>query len=51
MIASLMRLGRAEEARATARRLLAASPGYRIIPGAPVLEHFVAELRAAGLPE
>lgn len=51
MIASLMRLGRAEEARATARRLLEASPGYRIIPTAPVLEHFVAELRAAGLPE
>lgn len=49
-IASMMRLGQQDNARHTAQRLLAASPGYHIVPKAPVLEHFVAELRAAGLP-
>jgi len=49
-IASLIRLGQPEQARDFARRLLAASPGYRIVANAPVLEHFVGELREAGLP-
>lgn len=49
-IASLMRLGRTDEARDFGRRLLSASPGYRVIANAPVLEHFVHELREAGLP-
>jgi hypothetical protein len=43
-------LGQPEQARDFARRLLAASPGYRIVANAPVLEHFVGELREAGLP-
>jgi adenylate cyclase len=49
-IVSLARLGRVEEARSTAERFMHLSPGYRIIPRAPVLEHFVLELRQAGLP-
>lgn len=50
MIASLVRLGRAGEAQAIAQRFMEISPSYRIIPNAPVLEHFVRELREAGLP-
>jgi adenylate cyclase len=50
-IVSLVRLGRGEEARATARQFMEVSPTYRIIPRAPVLEHFCDELRKAGLPE
>ncbi len=50
MMASLVRAGRIDEARATASTFVAVSPMYRIIPDAPVLEHFVAELRQAGLP-
>jgi TolB-like protein/Tfp pilus assembly protein PilF len=50
MIASLVRLERVEQAQAMARRMLEVSPSYRIIPNAPVLEHFVPELREAGLP-
>jgi len=49
-IVSLVRLGRKDEASAMGLQLLAASPSYRILPRAPVLEHFVAELREAGLP-
>jgi len=49
-IASLMCLGRKEEARAAAQQFLAISPTYRIIPNSPVLGHFVGELRDAGLP-
>ncbi len=49
-IASHVRLGRAAEARDLAARLAEVSPSYRIVPNAPVLEHFVAELREAGLP-
>jgi TolB-like protein/class 3 adenylate cyclase len=50
LIVSLVRLGRVEEARATGERFMQLSPGYRIIPRAPVLEYFVSELRQAGLP-
>jgi TolB-like protein len=49
-VAALMRQGEVERAQVVARRLLEVSPSYRIIPRAPVLEHFVGELRAAGLP-
>jgi adenylate cyclase len=49
-IVSLVHLGRIEEARAVAARFMTLSPAYRILPRAPVLEHFVAELRQAGLP-
>jgi tetratricopeptide (TPR) repeat protein len=50
MIASLMRLGQTGQAREAAQRMMDVSPSYRIIPTAPVLEHFVPELREAGLP-
>lgn len=50
-IASQMRLGHIDQAREDARRLLSASPGYHVVPNAPVLEHFVSELREAGLPD
>ncbi|MBZ0217407.1 MAG: tetratricopeptide repeat protein, partial [Fimbriimonadaceae bacterium] len=50
-IAGMMRLGQFNSAQDTAQRLLVASPSYRIIATAPVLEHFVDELREAGLPE
>jgi tetratricopeptide (TPR) repeat protein len=49
-IASLMRLGQTDQAREIAGRLLSASPDYRVVAKAPVLEHFVRELRDAGLP-
>ncbi len=49
-IASMMRLGRTGQASEFAAKLLAVSPGYRVIASAPVLEHFVDELREAGLP-
>jgi len=48
-IVSLVRLGRKDEASAMGLQLLAASPSYRILPRAPVLEHFATELREAGL--
>lgn len=50
-IVSLMRLDRPQQAAAMAQRLMAASPGYRIVPNAPILEHFTRELRQAGLPD
>ncbi len=50
-IAAMVRLARMEEAVQMGKRLMAASPGYQIIPNAPILGHFVSELRAAGLPE
>ncbi len=49
-MASLMRLGRAEEARHIAREFMALYPGYRIVRNWPVLEHFCDELSEAGLP-
>lgn len=49
-IASLMRLGKVDQAREIARRLLVASPSYHIVLTAPILEHFVEELQQAGLP-
>jgi len=50
LIASLVRLGRIEQAQKAAQQLLEVSPSYRIISRAPVLEHFVRELQEAGLP-
>jgi TolB-like protein/Tfp pilus assembly protein PilF len=50
-LASLIRLNRVEEARRIAREFMALYPQYRIVRNWPVLEHFCAELRAAGLPE
>jgi adenylate cyclase len=50
-IVDLMRLGRIDEARLLGKRFMELAPSYRIIPQAPVLEHFRDELRAAGLPE
>jgi adenylate cyclase len=49
-IVSLVRLGRTNDALVTAQRLVAVSPAYHILPHAPVFEHFVPELREAGLP-
>ncbi len=49
-IVSLVRLGRQTEAEDQARRLCDVSPNYRIAP-TPILEHFLTELRNAGLPE
>lgn len=49
-IASLVRLAQMDQAREVAGKLMAVSPSYRIVAKAPVLEHFVSELRAAGLP-
>lgn len=51
VIVGLVRLGQLGAARAKASRLLEVSPSYRIVPKAPIVEHFVAELVAAGLPE
>jgi adenylate cyclase len=48
---SHMRLDRAEDARAVAQEFVGIAPSYRIIPNAPVLGQFCAELRQAGLPE
>jgi tetratricopeptide (TPR) repeat protein len=50
-IASLVRLGRVEEARSMAQQFMKAYPTYRILRRWPVLEHFCDELREAGLPE
>ena len=50
-IVSLMRLDRAEEARAVAQEFMGVAPSYRIIPNAPVLGQFCTDLRQAGLPE
>jgi adenylate cyclase len=49
-IICLVRLGRIDEAKVTARQFLEVSPTYRIVPRAPVFECFVTELRNAGLP-
>ena len=49
-IVSLIRLGRTNEAQTASLRFMAVSPNYRIIPHAPVFEHFVPELKSAGLP-
>jgi TolB-like protein len=49
-VAALVRMGDVARAREIAQRLIEVSPSYRILPKAPVLEHFVAELRTAGLP-
>jgi adenylate cyclase len=51
MIASLVRLGCLSEAKEIASRLMAVSPGYRILPNAPIFEFFTSELAAAGLSE
>jgi hypothetical protein len=51
MIANLVRLGRLSEAKENASRLVEVSPGYRILPNAPVFEFFTSELAAAGLSE
>ncbi len=49
-IICLVRLGRLDEAKVTARQFLEVSPTYRIVPHAPVFECFVTELRSAGVP-
>ncbi|MEO9189832.1 MAG: tetratricopeptide repeat protein [Acetobacteraceae bacterium] len=57
LILTLVRLGRIEEARATARRLLEVDPGYRIgtrllvSPQGAFRDEFVDALRLAGLPD
>nr|WP_255575160.1 winged helix-turn-helix domain-containing protein [Caldovatus aquaticus] len=58
LTASLVASGEAEEARAVARQLLALNPGFRLARFAArtplagrALEHFLARLRAAGLPD
>lgn len=50
-IASLMRLGRIENARELARQFMEVYPTYRIVRRWPVLEHFCDELQGAGLPD
>jgi tetratricopeptide (TPR) repeat protein len=49
-IASLMRLGRGEDAKGMAQQFMGVAPTYRIDPNWPVLGHFCDELRGAGLP-
>lgn len=51
LIVSLVRLGKLGLGRARAVQLMEVSPSYRIVSKAPILEHFVAELLQAGLPE
>jgi adenylate cyclase len=49
-VASLIRLGRIEEATRLAREFMTLYPTYRIVRNWPVLGHFCAELSDAGLP-
>jgi hypothetical protein len=58
LVASLVRLGRIEEARKGARPLLAVSPGFRVrrfrqagFQDAPWFEAYLQELRQAELPD
>jgi TolB-like protein len=50
-IAALVREHRLDEARAAAARLMALAPGYQIAQPIPIMHHFVAEFRQAGLPD
>lgn len=50
-IAALVREDRIGEAQAAAARLLSLAPGYRIAQPIPIMHHFVAEFRRAGLPD
>lgn len=50
-VAGLVRLGRLAEARDAAARCMALAPQYRIAQRLPILEHFEADFRAAGLPD
>jgi TolB-like protein/class 3 adenylate cyclase len=50
-IAALVREDRLAEAKAAAARFLSLAPGYRIAQPIPIMHHFVAEFRRAGLPD
>lgn len=50
-VAGLVRLGRLGEARQAAARCMALAPRYRIAQPLPIMEHFEADFREAGLPD